>query len=398
MATGSETGAYHAFGKLYAERFRKEGIELSLRSTAGSTENLSLIGDPSRNVPVAFIQGGVATAVQHPELLSLGSVYFEPLWVFVRGDAPIGQLTDLAGRKLAVGGSGSGTRTLALKLLAENGVIGETATIFDLGGPDAAAALKRGDVDAAFFITSATSETIRDLVASPGIQLTSFGRAEAYLRRHRYLSAVTLPRGAVDLARDLPRRDIVLLAPTATVVANPDLHPALIDLFLLTMRDAHRSGGLLEAPGDFPSGKFVTFPMEPAAERFYERGPPFLQRYLPFWAANLIDRLKIMILPLLTLLYPLFKILPPMYNWRMRARVNRWYRDLQALDDRVRSGAISNGDARAEIDRIEQAVEQVTVPAGFASSAYTLRLHIDFLRHRIEGEGSVADPSAPDGA
>ncbi len=393
MATGSDSGAYHAFGKLYAERFRKEGIELALRTTAGSSENLSLIGDPAKNVPVAFVQGGVAVADDFPDLRSLGSVYFEPLWVFVRGSEPLRQLTGLAGRRIAVGGEGSGTRTLALKLLAENGIAAGKATLLEIGGPEAAAALIDGSVDAAFFITSANSRTVRDLVGADGIHLTSFERAEAYLRRHRYLSAVTLPRGGIDLARDLPRRDVVLLAPTATVVANPDLHPALIDLFLTTMRDAHRAGGLLETPGEFPTAKFVTFPLEPAADRFYERGPPFLQRYLPFWAANLVDRLKIMILPLLTLLYPLFKVLPPMYNWRMKTRVNRWYRDLQALDDRVRSNAISNADAKAEIDRIERAVERVTVPAGFASSAYTLRLHIDFLRHRIEDGGGEAGPA-----
>ena len=200
-----------------------------------------------------------------------------------------------------------------------------------------------------------------------------------------------LPKGAIDLARNLPQQDTILLAPAATVVVNAEIHPALIDLLLLTMRDAHRAGGLLEPPDEFPTAKYVTFPLEPAAQRFYERGPPFLQRYLPFWAANLIDRLKIMLLPLLTLLYPLFKILPPMYKWRMRARVDRWYKDLQALDDRVRSGSISKADATEEIDRIEHAVEKVTVPPSFASSAYTLRLHIDFLRRRIAAGGGEPD-------
>jgi TRAP transporter TAXI family solute receptor len=388
MATGSSTGAYQAFGKIYAERFRKEGIELALKSTGGSKDNLSLIGDPAKNVPIAFIQGGVSTRELHPDLMSLGSVYFEPRWVFVRstgGDAPQ-RLTGLAGKRIAVGGVGSGTRTVARKLLAENGIDSRTATLVDLGGPAAAAALKQGKIDAAFFITSATSNTVRDLISAPGIRLTSFERAEAYLRRHRYLSRVMLPKGSIDLARNLPQQDVVLLAPTATVVVNGDLHPALVDLLLLTMQDAHRAGGLLEPPGDFPTAKYVTFPLEPAARRFFERGAPFLQRYLPFWAANLIDRLKIMLLPLLTLLYPLFKILPPMYNWRMRARVDRWYKDLQALDDSVRSGAISNTDAKAEIDRIELAVEHVTVPPSFAASAYTLRLHIDFLRQRIDAE------------
>lgn len=387
MATGSTSGAYHRFGELYAKRFAREGIELTLKSTGGSVENLALLSDPAREVPIAFIQGGIAKPEAHPDLKSLGSVYYEPLWVFVRGDGPARRLTELAGKRIAIGGAGSGTRNIALNLLAENGIDSRTATLLDIGAGEASEALKKGDIDAAFFVTSVTSETVRDLLSTPDIRLTSFERAEAYLRRHRYLSQVILPKGAIDLARNLPDQDVVLLAPTATVVVNPDLHPALIDLMLLTMQDAHEAGGLLEPPGDFPTGDYVTFPLEPAAERFYQRGPPFLQRYLPFWAANLVDRLKIMLLPLLTLLYPLFKLLPPIYNWRMRTKVNRWYRDLQALDDKVRSDAVPMAEAGAEIDRIEQAVERVSVPPAYAASAYTLRLHIDFLRRRIESGG-----------
>ena len=222
----------------------------------------------------------------------------------------------------------------------------------------------------------------------------SFERADAYIRLNRFLSKLVLPKGAVDLARNLPSQDIVLLAPTATIVASPNLHPALIDLFLVTMREAHRPGGLLEAPDEFPSPRYITYPLDDAAQRFYDRGPPFLQRFLPFWAANLIDRLKIMLLPLLTLLYPLFKILPPAYSWRMRSKVNRWYKDLEALDDRVRDNTISRADATAELDRIEQSVEKVSVPPGFAASAYTLRIHIDFLRRKVDGVPHETDDIA----
>ena len=171
-------------------------------------------------------------------------------------------------------------------------------------------------------------------------------------------------------------------------------HPALVDLMLLTMRRVHRGGGFLEAPGEFPSPKYVTFPLEPAAQRFYERGPPFLQRYLPFALANLIDRLKVMILPLITLLYPLFKLLPPIYNWRMRARVTRWYKELSALDDQLSAHSVSRAEAHERLDAIEHSVERVSIPAGFAASAYTLRLHIDYLRSKVEGRAKE-DETAP---
>jgi TRAP transporter TAXI family solute receptor len=394
MATGSTSGAYHAFAQTYAQRFREEGIDLVLKSTAGSAQNLDLLQDADGNVPVAFLQGGIGTPEAQPELKSLGSVYYEPLWVFVRSNDPPVRLTALVGKKIAVGAEGSGTRAIAHRLLSENGVTDISARLLNIGGPQAAQALKNGVADAAIFVTSAKSNTVRDLLSTPGISVMSFERAEAYIRRNRFLSKLTLPKGAVDLARNLPARDIVLLAPTATVVAAPALHPALIDLFLLVMRDAHRPGGLLEAPDEFPSPRYITYPLDPAAQRFYDRGPPFLQRFLPFWAANLIDRLKVMILPLLTLLYPLFKILPPAYSWRMRSKVNRWYKELEALDDRVRDNSVSREEATDELDRIERSVEKVSVPAAFAASAYTLRLHIDFLRRRVDGDSLLDDSAA----
>ena len=369
MATGSTSGAYHAFGQSYADRFRKEGIELVLKSTAGSAQNLELLKNADSNVPVAFLQGGIGSPEAQPEFRSLGRVYYEPLWVFVRStDAPA-RLTSLAGKRIAVGAKGSGTRAIAHRLLAANGVTEISARLLNIGGAQAAQALKNGVADAAIFVISARSSTVRDLLSTPGISVMSFERADAYIRLNRFLSKLILPKGAVDLARNLPAKDIVLLAPTATVVASPALHPALLDLFLLVMRDAHRPGGLLEAPGEFPSPRYITYPLDPAAQRFYDRGPPFLQRYLPFWAANLIDRLKVMILPLLTLLYPLFKILPPAYGWSMRSKVNRWYKELQALDDRVRDQSVAREEATEQLDRIERSVERVSLPAGFAASA-----------------------------
>lgn len=383
MATGPAEGAYHAYGKIYARRFAREGIALELKSTAGSAENLALLRDPNSDVALAFLQGGIGDPADGKGLTALGSVYFEPLWVFVRGGRAPRLLSELAGKRIAVGAPGSGTRAVALRLLSDNRVTGDNATLLGIGGAQAARALTAGLADAAMFITSVTSGTVRGLLARPGITPMSFERADAYVRRNRFLSKITLPRGTVDLAADLPAADLVLLAPAATVVISRKLHPALVDLLLLTMRDAHRAGGLIEAPGAFPAADYVTYPLARVARRFHENGPPFLQRFLPFWAANLADRMKIMLLPLITLLYPLFKLLPPVYSWRMRTRVNRWYKRLQAIDDAARAGTISRAEAVAGIDRIEASVEAVSVPPGFAASAYTLRLHIDFLRRQI---------------
>lgn len=404
MATGSEVGAYYAFGKVYAEKFRAQGIELVPRPTAGSIENLGLL--ESAEIPVAFVQGGIGTPDDHPRLTSLGSIYYEPLWVFVRGEAKPRRLTELKGRRLAVGRQGSGTLPLAVALLAENGITAGTAEFIEIGDAESARALLSDAVDAAFFVGSVTSPLIRDLLGAPNIALMNFEQADAYARRHSFLSKVTLPQGTVDLAANLPAEDTVLLAPAAMVVMSPDLHPAIADLLLLTMSDVHRKGGYFEAPGAFPTAGYVTYPLAPAAERFYERGPPLLQRYLPFWAANLVDRLKILLLPLLTVLYPVFKMFPPLYTWRMRSKVSHWYKDLQAIDDRLRAGAISPQEALDQLDSLDHSVENVSVPVGFADNAYTLRLHIEFLRRKVGSSestgrsenvlgGAMPDPKAP---
>jgi len=394
MAAGPVDGAYYAYGKLYAERFRKEGFELVLKPTAGSVDNLAQLADEKADVPVAFLQGGIGKPEEHPDLTSLGSLYFEPIWVFVRGVKHPRRLTELVGKRIAVGAVGSGTRAVALPLLADNGITGENAQLLDLGATEAVQALDTDAIDAAVIVGSPQSRTIGTLLAMPNIAPMSFEQADAYVRRYTFLSKVVLPMGTVDLAKNLPKENIVLLSPTATVVISPDMHPALADLMLLTMKDTHGAGGYLEAPGEFPSPKYVTYPLEPAAQRFYERGPPFLQRYLPFSLANLVDRLKVMILPLVTLLYPLFKLLPPMYSWRMQSRVDRWYKELQALDDQLNGKSISRAEANERLDTIEHAVERVSVPVGIAHSAYTLRLHVDYLRRKIEGR-TTPDEAPP---
>lgn len=392
IATGHKDGAYFAYGQVYAERFRKDGFELVLSQTAGSVDNLRLLIDEAAEVPVAFLQGGIGTPADYPTLKSLGSLYFEPIWVFVRGATSPSRLTGLAGKRIAVGSVGSGTRAVALPLLKDNGVTGETSKLVDIDGSEAIEALSDGAVDAAIFVGAATSRTIVSLLSMPGVTPMSFERADAYVRRHTYFSKVVLPMGTLDLVKNLPGRDLVLLAPAASIVVTPEMHPALIDLMLLTMRDTHRQGGYLEPPGAFPTGNHVTYPLAPAARRFYERGPPFLQRYLPFSAANLIDRLWVMILPVLTLLYPLFKILPPVYSWRMRARVNRWYNELEALNDRLNDRSITCAEATERLDEIEHSVVKVHVPASFADRAYTLRMHIDYLRRKVDGRGPDRAP------
>lgn len=388
IATGGEAGAYYRFAERYREILAREGITLEVRSTAGSLENIGLLEAPEGGVEVAFMQGGTggaAQAAQEDGLRSLASLYFEPLWIFTATPAPLTRLSELAGKRIAAGGKGSGTRAVVMQLLADNRLTAAPTEVLALGGMAAAEALLRGEIEAAFFVASPESSVVRKLLAEPSVSLMSLARAEAYTRRYRFLSGLTLPEGVIDFERNIPARDIAMLAPTATLVAREALHPALVVLLLQAAAEVHGGGGLFEKPGQFPTPSYLDFPLSDTARRYFKSGPPFLQRYLPFWAADLIDRLKILLLPLLTLLIPLFRIVPPAYRWRVRSRIYRWYRELQAVDDALDTlaGTEDIGRNLAELDRIENEVMRVTVPLAYADSLYHLRLHIDFVRGKL---------------
>ncbi len=382
LATGPATGAYDEFADRYREYLRSEGVELTLRHTRGSLENLALLS--SGAVDAAFVQGGTESAASAP-LLALGSLYFEPAWLFCRAERLPQRLTDLAGARLAVGEPGSGTLALARTLLADNRLVAERVAQVELGGAEAARALRGGEVDAAFFVAGARAPLIQDLIRDPQVHLMSFRRAAAYTRLHPYLSQVLLPEGIIDLQANIPARDVRLLAPAATLVVLPDLHPALQDLLLQAASAVHGGGGLFEGEGEFPSSRFNVFPLSPEARRFYKSGPPFLQRYLPFWAATLVDRLKVMLLPLVVILLPLIKVMPPIYAWRMRSRIYRWYSDLEAVERRLRAADPDLAAARADLERIEQEAIRVHVPLSFAAQAYDLRMHVGIVHRRLDG-------------
>ncbi len=384
MATGSEEGAYHAFAKRYAAYLAREGIELQLRTTAGSVENLALLR--SGEVELGFIQGGVDDQQTEPELTSLGSVYYEPLWMFHRADVGVRTLRDLRGQVIAVGPAGSGTRALAGRLLRDNGVVAEDRWS-PLSGQAAIDALRQGDVAAVFLVISAQSELIGQLLRDERVELFDFARADAYTRRYRFLNSVVLPEGVVDLGENIPNRPVRLLAPTANLVSHPDLHPAVIDLLLQAADEVHSNGGWFEEHDEFPMPGLLAFPLNKEAERYYKDGPPFLQRFLPFWAASLVDRLKVMLLPLLVLMFPLIKVMPPIYTWRMRARVYRWYDELERAEQRLAAGKVERDWVNAELDRIESEVQRVKVPLSFTDQLYHLRQHVDLVRRQCAGPG-----------
>ena len=385
IGTGSPKGAYFAFGKKYSELFAKEGISLEVKITAGSVENLKLLEADSGGVDIAFIQGGMGTLAKTENLVSLGSLYFEPLWIFHQKDLTLNRLSDLKGLRIAVGAEGSGTKVLAMQLLELNGINAKNTQLLLYDSQQAVEGLLNGEIDVAFFVTTHRSSYLRPLLKSKSITLMGLQRAEAYALRYHYLHVLKLPEGVIDFQDNIPSRDLTLVAPSTQLVARSDLHPALIELFLQTAEIVHEPGGGFERRGEFPAPKYLDFELSPEAKRFYRSGTPFLKRYLPFWVANFLNRMKIMLLPLVALLYPLFKLMPPIYRWRMRSRIYRWYSELEAVDLGMNKEdlAASLDEYLLMLDNLEEKVSNISVPLAFSRELYSLRVHIDMLREKL---------------
>jgi TRAP transporter TAXI family solute receptor len=248
IATGDRSGAYYAFAERYREILAADGVEVVLRETTGSVENIRLLDDAASGVDVGFVQGGTGNAETTPRLTSLASLYYEPIWLFTRATLfGTDRLHSLGGARIAVGPEGSGTRAVAKLLLREVG-LGDAPALSPLGGRQAGAALRRGDIDAAFVVAGPGSPMVRDLISDPELDLVSIRLAEAMALRHRFLSLIRAPRGVIDPARVRPAGDMTLLAPTAGLAVRADFHPALVELLLRAAERVHRSGGIFEAP------------------------------------------------------------------------------------------------------------------------------------------------------
>lgn len=393
IATATKGSPYYEAAQRYRSMLADNGITLDVRETQGSMENLELIRDAGSNVAAAFLQGGIASAKDTPEVRSIGRVFYEPVWIFYQGDTKLERLTELAGKRVLIGPAGSATAVLAQRLLVTSGVTGETATLINMQLPDYVEALDTGKADAGFLVLAPEARTIRRLFASSKARLMSVVQADAYVQRFPFLSRLELRQGVVDFAKNIPPSDTLMLATTAALVVRQELHPALANLLTQAIIGVHgqpvlnASGeaDILQRAGAFPIAEDQEFPLSADAARVYRSGPPFLQRYLPFWLATLVDRLIILLLPALGVLIPALRFAPALYTWRVRRRIVYWYRELKRVEAKVSSGANSAVVAAAmdEIDRIEEAVNRLPVPLGFANQLYDLREHIDVVRRRL---------------
>jgi TRAP transporter TAXI family solute receptor len=398
LSTGAAGGAYEHYARLYQAYLARNGVVLELRPSSGSVENLARLVEGT--VDAAFVQGGVKPDVAEnasasPSVVSLGALYVEPVWVFVRATKrPVQSVADLTGQRIAIGGEGSGTRPLALELLRVNGVDASNATLSPLAGPDAAAALGRGELDAAILIAGVSAPVIGDLLRRKDVRLVSLVHANALARQYPYMTPLSLPRGLVDIKADLPDRDITTVAVTANLLVRADLHPALMNLLLDAATGINGGASLLADAGTYPNPRRQDVPVADEAERFYKSGKPFLQRYLPFWVANLADRMLVYLIPIIAVLIPAVRFLPDLYAYRPKSKIAALYEKLRALEREI---GVDLDETRvagyvARLDEIEAEVTASNTPAWFAQDTYVLRAAIDLVRERLGHPGAKAIP------
>jgi TRAP-type uncharacterized transport system substrate-binding protein len=384
MVTGAEGGANHELGIRYREALAREGVKLQLQPTTGSLENLRRLNDAGSGVSVGFIQGGSTNRKESPGLESLGTIFYEPLWLFRRADLPNG-IRELRGRRLSIGPEGSGGRALALQIMERtkiDRIVGELSAL----PPDVAAEkLIAGEIDAAFIVTGWESPAIQSLLNANGIALDSYLYADALIAIYPFLHKLILPAGVIDVLAPHPPADVVLLAPKASLAVRADLHPALQYLLLDAAVQIHSQPGIFQKAGQFPAAEPIDLPLSAEAQRFYKSGRPFLQGYLPFWIATLVEKLLVVLIPLAALLYPAFRFLPQTYDWMMQLKIRRLYDQIRSIESDMEAQG-PEFDAMAlntKLDQIDDRANHLDLPTVYASNLYTLRSHIDLVRTRL---------------
>lgn len=400
MASGPPGSIFQKNAEKYKAILAREGVKLTVVPSNGSIDNLHKLADPKSRVDVGFVQGGFSDEIDTSGLMSLGSTSYQPLLVFYRGETRQ-LISDFAGDTLNIGPPGSGTHSLALAILKENGIEpGGATTLIEKDSEHPVQDLLQGKIDALFVMgDTASVELMKTLVQTPGINIFNFNQADAYTRRIKYLNKLVLPKGALDLGKNIPVNDLYLLAPTVELVARDDLHPALSDVLLEAAREVHGSAGLFRKSGEFPAPLSQEFHLSPDATRYYTSGKSFLYRNFPFWIASLINRLLAVLVPIALLLIPGIRLAPTIYRWRMQSRIYPWYKALLELE-RDAFGTPIDNDKRAklllQLDHIEHTVNRIKIPASFGDLFYGLRGHIDFVRSHLMAAQDDAQPLQPD--
>ena len=391
MATAFKGASFEYYGRQYRDIFARSGVKLELLETAGSVENVALLQDPKSGVQITFVTGGVSDGKHAPGILSLGTVYNQPYWIFYSSTEPLDRLSQLKGKRIAVGPEGSGTRLSGEKILGKGGVNSETATLLPFAGLAAVKALSDKNVDAVWIIGSPDATAVKSLLGNPDVRLLGFPTAEAYTRIFPELVRLVLPKGVVDVDRIIPADDVQLIGTTSKVLVRSDLHPEIVELLLQTMTETHSGQEIFQRSGEFPNGTDAEYPVAATAVDYYKNGPSYLRRHLPLWLSVHVQRAIAVLVAGVAIGLPLFHYLPLLYKWNMRRRLLYWYGQLKALEASFDASLSDKHllEKQIEIERIEDAVSRIRFPLTFTDQLYNLRSHVDIVRRKIASRANA---------
>jgi TRAP transporter TAXI family solute receptor len=386
ITSGADGGIYRGFADRYAPLLKREGITLDIRSSSGSVENYQRLANPDSEYEVGFIQSGTTSPKETDNLQTIAAVSFEPIWVFYRGDATVDRLVQLRGKRISIGVPGSGLLNVSQVLLGYSGITAGNTTLLQMDAPKAYQGLENGQLDAAFFIGRPDAAMQKTLLNSD-LKLMSFAQADALAQKFPSLTKVVFPRASTSVANDLPHADVTLLAATALLVSKDTLHPALVYLLLDAAKTVHGGEDYFTPLGTFPNLNTEEFPVSDESTRFFKSGRPFLQRYLPFWLASLIERRLLILLPFVALILGLLQALPRMMEARIKRRFVVWYREIKALEDEVWNSSQPTlhqiAQWRDEIESLDANASQIRIPYRYFQDVYALKQAIGIVRDRI---------------
>lgn len=383
IATGSKKGNYYKTALEYKKLLEHEGINVTVLNSAGSVENIHLL--KTKKADIAFIQNGIVTPDDNLELLS--SIYYEPLWIFYKNDKyQMDYVIQLIGKTISIGQEKSGTQHLSQMILNDNGINKENSNIVNYSTSDAKDKLINGEIDALFIVSSASSRTVQELLENPNVNVLSIKRAKAYSQKYSFLEALNLYEGTIDLYKNLPDEDIQLLSTTANLIANKEIPSELIRIFMKKVKEVHHKKTLFSQDNQFPNTLNTTLEINEDAYKYLRSGDSFLEKIFPYWIASNIDRLKILLIPLLTLLFPLFKGVMPLYQWTMRSKIYRWYDEVNKIDKQIiqmEKEALKK--TYKELDELKIEIQKETkVPLSFMGEYYNLIMHIEMILIKID--------------
>jgi TRAP-type uncharacterized transport system substrate-binding protein len=386
MATGPAGSAYAHFAERYRQILARDGVRLRLVATNGAVENLQRLQDASTGISAGFVQSGTTDEQKSPDLVSLGTAFYEPLWVFCRCTSLPELLRPGFRPRMSTGPDGGATRPLALRVLALNGIEEKNLELSAEMPDQAARRLLAGEIDAAVMLSAWDAPVVQQLLRAPGITLLSWRRADAYVALDPKLSKLILPEGVVDLATNRPPADALLIASKASLAVRRDLHPALRYLLLNAAMEVHGRAGIFQRAGEFPAPEAIDLPIGTDAARVYKSGPSILQRSLPFWLAELVQRLLILVLPVAGIIYPLWTILTKTYRWQVQQRIVRLYAELRSIDHDLRTSTDPEARTRIvkRIQELEGRAAELNIPRSFSEMGFNLRAHIRAIRQRLD--------------